>query len=197
MAYRGASLDWVQVAAGVQRGDQIYMGMLYNEVFQKEVRAAVVNQLASDIDDHVHDMFLATVQEVQAGKLREPDHLIGFIHAIMHHQICVAIKKRVECRSKISVTYAELPWKGRTPEQVILNNDKSAGFWAVFNKLNNRDREILIRFYINEESSHQIMGAMHLTETTFRLLKSRAKARFGEMGKRLFRIGDDKSPIKC
>jgi RNA polymerase sigma-70 factor (ECF subfamily) len=51
-------------------------------------------------------------------------------------------------------------------------------------KLSERDREILTRFYLHEESQEQICGEMNLTETQFRLLKSRAKARFGEIGKR-------------
>jgi RNA polymerase sigma-70 factor, ECF subfamily len=47
-----------------------------------------------------------------------------------------------------------------------------------------RDREILIRFYLEEQTAEKICGDMSLTDTRFRLLKSRAKARFGELGKR-------------
>jgi RNA polymerase sigma-70 factor, ECF subfamily len=54
----------------------------------------------------------------------------------------------------------------------------------VLESLSRRDREILIRFYLQEESQDQICRDMELTETQFRLLKSRAKARFGELGKK-------------
>jgi RNA polymerase sigma-70 factor (ECF subfamily) len=50
--------------------------------------------------------------------------------------------------------------------------------------LSDRDREILTRFYLDEQTQEQICGEMNLTETQFRLLKSRAKARFGELGRR-------------
>ncbi len=50
--------------------------------------------------------------------------------------------------------------------------------------ISGRDREILTRFYLMEQSQQQICDQMCLTETQFRLLKSRAKARFGELGKR-------------
>jgi DNA-directed RNA polymerase specialized sigma24 family protein len=50
--------------------------------------------------------------------------------------------------------------------------------------MSSRDREILTRFYLQEQSQEQICAEMHLTDTQFRLLKSRAKARFGEMGRR-------------
>jgi DNA-directed RNA polymerase specialized sigma subunit len=55
---------------------------------------------------------------------------------------------------------------------------------AAIQKLSERDRDVLTRFYLYEETQEQICQEMQLTETQFRLLKSRAKARFGELGKR-------------
>jgi len=54
----------------------------------------------------------------------------------------------------------------------------------VLSELSSRDREILTRFYLHEESQEEICIEMTLTETQFRLLKSRAKSRFGELGKK-------------
>jgi DNA-directed RNA polymerase specialized sigma subunit len=54
----------------------------------------------------------------------------------------------------------------------------------VLAELSERDREILTRFYVDEQGQEQICSEMALTETQFRLLKSRAKARFGELGKK-------------
>src|SRR6266851_4698063 len=45
-------------------------------------------------------------------------------------------------------------------------------------------REILTRFYLYEQSQDQICSEMGLTLTQFRLLKSRAKGRFGELGRK-------------
>ena len=54
----------------------------------------------------------------------------------------------------------------------------------ILKSLPQRDREILIRFYLHEQRPEQICEDMNLSETQFRLIKSRAKARFGELGKR-------------
>jgi RNA polymerase sigma-70 factor, ECF subfamily len=54
----------------------------------------------------------------------------------------------------------------------------------VLDRMTERDREILTRFYLYEQSQEQICEEMELSETQFRLLKSRAKARFGEIGKK-------------
>ena len=50
--------------------------------------------------------------------------------------------------------------------------------------LSARDREILTRFYLQEQTQEEICKEMILSDTQFRLLKSRAKARFAEMGRR-------------
>ena len=55
---------------------------------------------------------------------------------------------------------------------------------VVLGELSGKDREILTRFYLNEQAQEQICAEMDLTDTQFRLLKSRAKARFGELGRR-------------
>jgi len=47
-----------------------------------------------------------------------------------------------------------------------------------------RDREVLTRFYLREESPERIREEMGLTETQFNLLKSRAKARLTELVQR-------------
>jgi DNA-directed RNA polymerase specialized sigma24 family protein len=54
----------------------------------------------------------------------------------------------------------------------------------VLRSISPRDREILTRFYLYEQTQEQICREMDLTETQFRLLKSRAKARFAELGRR-------------
>ena len=54
----------------------------------------------------------------------------------------------------------------------------------ILGELSDRDREILTRFYLREQTQDFIFEQMDLSETQFRLLKSRAKARFGELGKK-------------
>jgi DNA-directed RNA polymerase specialized sigma24 family protein len=51
-----------------------------------------------------------------------------------------------------------------------------------------RDREVLMRFYLKEQSPRQICRDMGLTQTQFRLTKSRAKARFTELARARFAL---------
>jgi RNA polymerase sigma-70 factor (ECF subfamily) len=70
------------------------------------------------------------------------------------------------------------------PEQTAAFRQKVEFMLEVLRSLSERDREILTRFYLDEQSQETICREMDLSETQFRLLKSRAKARFGEVGKR-------------
>jgi hypothetical protein len=44
-------------------------------------------------------------------------------------------------------------------------------------------RQILVRFYLHEQTPEQICADMGITQRQFRLMKWRAKARFAELGK--------------
>jgi hypothetical protein len=59
-----------------------------------------------------------------------------------------------------------------------------------------RDREVLTRFYLQEQTVSQIAEEMSITETQFRLIKSRAKARFSELGRKmLLRRAEGPDPV--
>jgi len=58
----------------------------------------------------------------------------------------------------------------------------------VLNSVRKRDREVLIRFYLKEQTAPEICRDMDLSDTQFRLIKSRAKTRFGELGRSRLRL---------
>ncbi len=75
-------------------------------------------------------------------------------------------------------------WKNN-PEQNLLARQRTEIARRVFNGVSRRDREILRRFYLLEQPQERICAEMGLSYNQFRLLKSRAKARFGKLGQRL------------
>ena len=79
---------------------------------------------------------------------------------------------------------SRVPDPNGNPEEVAIFNQKEELVRRILAELSSRDREILTRFYLQEESQEEICAVMILTETQFRLLKSRAKSRFGELGKK-------------
>ena len=178
--------DWAGLVARIQRNDPDAMAELY-EHFARGVRYFLCRQLGSaELDDKVHDVFVIVVQAIQKGDLREPERLMGFVRTILRRQVATHIEHSIQNRRE----YAELEPgicvadQRSTPEDTVIRTERQALMTNVLNSLSKKDREVLTRFYLNEQSQEQICSEMNLTHTQCRLLKSRAKQRFGELGRR-------------
>lgn len=140
-----------------------------------------------DLDDRVHDVLVDAVVAIQRGQLREPDRLVGFVRGIARHRICEAIKERVAERQRDTSGYHDekyaeghldtLAAPGPSACSDLLQQEQVAVMRAAITERSDRDRQVLERFYLLGQSQEEICAAMELTDTQFRLQKSRAKAR--------------------
>jgi RNA polymerase sigma-70 factor, ECF subfamily len=188
------SVDWQALVDRVQKGDDAGMADLYR-LFAKGIRFYLCRQLgAQEIDDKIHDTFLIVVKAIRRGDLREPDRLMGFVRTVVRRQVAAHIDHLVHRRrDHINLDVgARVADDRRNPEQNAAFRQKTSLMTEVLHEMSDRDREVLTRFYLREQSQEQICDEMRLTETQFRLLKSRAKARFGELGQKKLR----KKPIR-
>jgi RNA polymerase sigma-70 factor (ECF subfamily) len=177
---------WNDIVERVRIGDATGMEELY-AVFSKGVRFFLCRQLGpNDLDDRVHDAFLVVMQAIQRGELREPERLMGYVRTVVKRQIAACIEKNVQARREMldQDSLGRVYDHRRTPEEDVIIAEKTELMREVLDGISDRDREILVRFYLQEQSQAQICSDMNLTETQFRLLKSRAKARFGELGRK-------------
>jgi RNA polymerase sigma-70 factor (ECF subfamily) len=178
--------DWANLVSRIQANDEAAMEELYR-VFSRGIRFYLCRQLGpQDLDDRMHDCFLVVIQAIRKGELREPERLMGFVRTIVRRQIAGQIDVNVQTRRQQVDLDATGPLsdRGRNPESQAIGRQEEQIAANVLKGISRRDREILMRFYLHEQPQEQICKEMRLTETQFRLLKSRAKARFGEMGKR-------------
>ena len=178
--------NWLALVESIQRGELSGMEDLYR-VFSRGVRFYLCRQLGpQDLDDRVHDTFLIVVQAICKGELREPERLMGFVRTVVRRQVAAQIDRSVQSRRE----QAELESSGvvsdhrDTPEEAAIVRQHEQVAETVLRGVSGRDREILTRFYLMEQTQQEICDEMRLSETQFRLLKSRAKARFGELGKK-------------
>jgi RNA polymerase sigma-70 factor (ECF subfamily) len=177
---------WVELVDRIRAGEPGSMEELY-ELFSRGIRFYLCRQLGSqELDDKVHDTFVVVVQAIQRGEIREPQRLMGFVRTIVRRQVAAHIDRVVHSRKELveldSTTRMADPREN--PEENAIFQQRVELIQRVLGELSVRDNEILTRFYLREQSQDQICSEMALTETQFRLLKSRAKARFGELGKK-------------
>jgi len=180
-------VDLVQRIRAAEEGSQAEgMAELY-QLFSRGIRFYLVRQLGvQELEDKVHDTFVVVVQAIRRGELREPSRLMGFVRTIVRRQVAAHIDKAVQARREQAEidTTVRIADPGQDPEEIAIFSERKDLIHRVLSEIPARDREILTRFYLEEQSQEQICTEMELSDTQFRLLKSRAKARFGELGKK-------------
>lgn len=188
-------VDWVNLVERIKVNEEAALEELYN-LFSRGIKFLIVRQLGrQDIDDRVHDTFVIVVQAIQRGDLREPERLMGFVRTIVRRQISAFIEKTASRRREemdidgpVKIADNKI-----SPEEVAIKAQNAEIMEEILRTCSRRDREILTRFYLLEQPQEQICEEMGLNDTQFRLLKSRAKQRFSEEGRRRLAKGNLKA----
>jgi RNA polymerase sigma-70 factor, ECF subfamily len=175
---------WTEIVERVRSGDPSGMEELY-QIFSKGLRYFLFRRIGpQDLEDRIHDIFLIVIQAIQRGDLRDPERLPGYIRTIAQRQVAVYIDDVTRARrNRDTDTDVRLSDRQPNPEWKVIDRENVEVAMRILRSLRSRDREVLVRFYLKEEPMAQICSELELSETQFRLIKSRAKARFGELGK--------------
>jgi len=180
--------DWSVIVSRIQANDASAMEDLYG-IFARGIRYFILRNLGPDeLDDRVHDCFILVTQAIQNGELRDPARLMGYVRTVVKRYIANTIESTVQLR-RAHVDYEDnlfclSDWK-EDPERAVMTRQRAEIARKVMEGISTRDREILRRFYVEEQAPEQICGEMGLSFNQFRLLKSRAKKRFGTLGQRV------------
>ncbi len=181
-----SGIRWAALVERIRSGDEASVEELYT-TFARGIRYYLCRHLGpQELDDKVHDTFLIVLQAIRNGSLREPERLMGFVRTIVRRQVAAFIDETVQTRkdqADIEVG-SRVPDSGSNPERRAIDGEKNQIMYEILRGISSRDREILTRFYLYEQSPEQICVEMRLSDTQFRLLKSRAKARFSELGRK-------------
>ena len=183
-----ADPPWSGLVEQIRNGDPSALEQMYH-IFSTGIRFYLCRQLGpQDLDDRLHDVFLIIVQSIQKGELREPERLMGYVRTIVRRQVAAQIDDNVKARrNQADLEFGmSLSDQHPNPERSAIEHQNAELAMRILNSLPKRDREVLARFYLEEQPPDRICREMGLTETQFRLVKSRAKARFGELGRTRF-----------
>ncbi len=178
---------WAVLVQRVQAGDRDAIEDLYHAIIPGMRMMLALRVSRCYVDDYAHDSFLNLVRYIQSGAIENPDCLPGVARTIVLRVCYEHIAKRATfCQQPVTMA-AMVQDREPTPERRMIAEEKIEIAKRALECLQPREREILRRFYLENQSREQICAEMGLTETQFRVIKSRAKARFGEIGQRLLR----------
>jgi len=188
--------DFEGVVEGIRSDDPEAFEQFYN-CFRKGLCWYMARRGVPDVEDLVQDVFLATIAAIQRGELRDPKCLLGFVRGVARNIASEAIRELVNRRARNGTLlghpvldydgldyHQERPFDDRhfaasylpNAEHSLLERERTQTMLQALSKLRQKEREILERFYLLEHTSERICVDMHLSETQYRLLKSRAKS---------------------
>jgi RNA polymerase sigma factor (sigma-70 family) len=175
-----------QLVRQVREGDASGMTDLY-EFISTCLRPYLARQLQpQDCRDKMHSIFVDVIIAIQRGQLREPARLMGFARTIARRKvsgyICTAMANRRNQVDIESIFWLASPQA--SPENEMIFRERRDLVRCTLAQLSEREREILSRFYMQEQTQQQICLEMGLTHTQYRLLKWRSKAHFGQLSRK-------------
>src|SRR5689334_3043560 len=91
---------WPGMIARIQANDASGMEELY-DVFSRGIRFYLWRHLGKqDLDDTVHDIFVAVSEAIRRGDVREPERLMGFVWTVVRRQRAAHIERTMCVRNQ-------------------------------------------------------------------------------------------------
>jgi len=136
-----------------------------------------------EAEDLFQDTFRLALEKLRNGELREPAKLPGFLAQIARNLALEHYRKtsrrKTEADSE-AVLEAVSPRTGQLGE--LLERENAALVRRVLQELGNeRDRQILLRFYIAEEDKDRLSEDFGLSSLQFNRVLHRARQRYKEL----------------
>jgi RNA polymerase sigma-70 factor (ECF subfamily) len=136
-----------------------------------------------EAEDLFQDTFRLVLEKLRRGELREPAALPGFVSQIAR-SLAIEHYRKASRRKTDSDSEAILDAvaTSASPLGELLASENAALVRRVLQGLaNERDREILLRFYIAEEDKDRIAADHGLTSLQFNRVLHRARQRYKEL----------------
>ena len=161
------------ILTGNTQGEEL----LYS-TFSRGLRYLAAKHCPEYAEDCVHDAILTVTRQIKAGQLKTPAALPGYLNIVLKR---TAWNKKLEserlgANNEVFTTVVQTRSDDRSDPQRLLETEERAKILREgLKSLKPQEREILTRFYLSGESPEHICRQMNLTETQFRLNKSRSK----------------------
>jgi RNA polymerase sigma-70 factor (ECF subfamily) len=177
-----------ELAGRIQAGDQ----RAEEELVQQCSRgvSVIIGRIVGDrsaTEDLHQETFRIALEKIRAGEVREPEALFSFIAGLAKNLAVDYMRRESRRETLVDLKMAQqLPDHAASPLDQVLQQEHANIIRQVLNGLNtDRDREVLFRFYINEERKEQICADLGLSSLHFDRVLHRARQRYKELYEKL------------
>lgn len=138
---------------------------------------------SEEAQDLFQDTFRLAIEKLRRGELRDPVKLPGFLSRMARNLAIEFYRKASRRKTDADSEAVDSAARVRSNQLDRLLETESAGLVRqVIGELNNeRDRQILYRFYIVEEEKEQISADLGLSSLQFNRVLHRARQRYKEL----------------
>jgi len=162
-----------------------------SELVQQYSRGVLIilNRATGDYslsEDLSQETFQLTLEKIRGGEVREPEKLSGFICSLARN-LATDHYRRSRRSEQVDDPEAMETVAAAAPSQLdlVLQAEKSKRVRELLSELSGRDREILRRFYIEEEDKDRICADLKLSGLHFNRVLHRARERYRELYRRM------------
>jgi RNA polymerase sigma-70 factor (ECF subfamily) len=152
-------------------------------IIRREVRDTAV------AEDLYQETFRIILEKIRQGDVREPERLSGFICGVARNLVIDYFRRAARQKGMTEIEEAApLPHFAPDQLQELLRKEKADLVRQVFKEMpNERDIQVLYRFYIADDEKEQICADLGLTSLHFNRVLHRARERFRELYERVMR----------
>lgn len=135
-------------------------------------------------EDLYQETFRLVIEKVRGGELREPERLPGFVSSMARNLFLGSVRRSGRRQKWQGDPEASEAAPDPAPGQLakLLARERAATVRHVLAELkNDRDREILSRYYIADENKEDICRDLDLSDLHFNRVLFRARQRYKEL----------------
>jgi len=159
----------------------------YNRAVMSIIRRALGNSTVAD--DLYQETFCIIIEKIRGGDIREAERLPGFVCGVARNQVIKHFQRAARQERMTETEEAvSLPCQAHDQLEELLRKESADIVRQILKEMTNeRDVQVLFRFYLAEDDKEQICADLGLTSLQFNLVLHRARERYRELYERIIR----------
>jgi RNA polymerase sigma-70 factor (ECF subfamily) len=130
------------------------------------------------IQDACQETFLRVLRHFSSGKtLDNPTSLPGFVHSVCHNVALELLRSHTR-QAQVPENAPDVADTRPGPESKFVAGKRSELVGRVLNEMNEKDRQLLRRVFLDEEDKDQVCREFQVDRNYLRVLLHRARIRF-------------------
>lgn len=177
--------DWGAALDALVMGDRAAF-VRFNRLITRFLTQFRAYDFENDWDDLRQEVLISVVQSARAGRLREPQALVGYVRAIARNKFVDRLKRKLRCAEGETLAWEEeierTPAAGLPPLGPAQSAEAGHDLRNAIHSLDPRDRELIERVYLRGETYEEASRASGVALGT---LKRRLREGLGALKRHL------------